>query len=150
MVKQEVRPRQSPVPKRVSIRGLHLLSCLAAQAREFLPAIRAEFESAVDSEMAKLDALVDTEQIRVAVKDAAKCYYTEHWPALCMSTFKSRRLLRTVVGFFVLLALAILFLKILPHPPSVISVTFPVVLLTFLLLPLIFTIEVLQRLNSLV
>lgn len=158
MVKEVVRPVQPSVRKRVGTSGLNLLiggrdwlrrqwGSLRKEGRDYLPALKEEFESSVNLKRMELDALEGVEQTtRVTVEDAARCYYTEHWPALSAITFRGRRLLQAVV---VLVGLTVLIIPfwILPHP--VIDQNFLIVL-SFLLFPLILTYVILHRLNALV
>jgi hypothetical protein len=160
MVKQVVRPIQPSALKRVSSRGLNLLvggldwlqrpwSCLWKQGRGYLPALRAEFESAVDGEKGKLEALPSMKQTtKVTVEDAARCYYTEHWSRLSIKAFKGRRLFQAAVilGGLVILTVS---LRLLPHPPLVAILSILIVFyIPFWLLLL--TYALLQRLNALV
>jgi hypothetical protein len=160
MARQVVRPVQPSALKRAGTTGLNVLtggrewlwrqwSSLREESRDYLPALTEEFESSVDLKMMKLAALEGVEQTtRVTVEDAARCYWTEHWPVLFVNTFRGRRLLQAVV---MLLGLTILIgaLWIFPHPPSVISWTF-VGFFIILFWPLVPTYAILQRLNALV
>ena len=160
MVKQVVRPVQPSALKRVGTRGLNLLiggrdrlrrqwSSLCEEGRNYLPALTEEFESSVNLKMMKLAALEGVEQTtRVTVEDAARCYYTEHWPVLFVHTFRGRRVFQAIV-LLVGLTVLIFFLWFLPHPPSVISGNFLTVL-AFLVWPLLLTYAILQRLNAVV
>ena len=142
MVKQVVRPAQPSALKRVGATGLDLLiggrdrlrrqwSSLREEGRNFLPALTEEFESSVNSKMLQLTALEGVEQTtRVTVEDAARCYYTEHWPILLVNTFRGRRVFQAVV-LLVGLAFLVFSLRLLPHPPSVISRNFLTVLASF-------------------
>jgi hypothetical protein len=160
MVKQVARPIQPSALKRVGTRGLNLLvggrawlqrqlSCLWRQGRDYLPALRVEFESAVDEKMEKLEALEGMEQTtKVTIEDAARCYYTEHWSGLSIRAFKGRRLLQAVVILLSLVILVVL-LGLLPHPPLVFGWSLLFVLYILLWL-LALTYVILQWLNALV